>query len=53
MRARVASESRYGKDSLSPAWRSASVYTLDGRLLQGEPTQKGIYVRNGKKVIIK
>ena len=28
-------------------------YTLDGRKLSGEPTQKGLYINNGKKVIIK
>ena len=28
-------------------------YTLDGRKLQGKPTQKGVYITNGKKVIIK
>ena len=28
-------------------------YTLDGRMLQGEPTQKGVYIQNGKKRIIK
>ena len=28
-------------------------YTLDGMKLQGAPTQKGIYINNGKKVIIK
>ena len=28
-------------------------YTLDGKRLAGQPTQKGIYVNNGKKVIIK
>jgi hypothetical protein len=28
-------------------------YTLDGTRLSGQPTQKGIYVNNGKKVIIK
>ena len=28
-------------------------YTLDGRMLQGEPTQKGVYIYNGKKVVIK
>ena len=28
-------------------------FTLDGRRLQGKPTQKGIYIRNGKKVIVK
>ena len=28
-------------------------YTLDGRKLQGKPTQRGIYINNGKKVAIK
>lgn len=28
-------------------------YTLDGRKLSGKPTVKGIYIKNGKKVIIK
>ena len=32
----------------SEAW-----YTLDGVRLSGKPTQKGIYINNGKKVVIK
>ena len=28
-------------------------YTLDGRKLQGKPTQRGIYINNGRKVVIK
>ena len=28
-------------------------YTLDGTRLSGQPTRKGIYVNNGKKIIIK
>ena len=28
-------------------------YTLDGRKLNGTPTVSGIYLNNGKKVIIK
>lgn len=32
---------------------NAQCYTLDGRLVNGQPTQKGIYVKNGKKVVIK
>ena len=28
-------------------------YTLDGCKLSGKPTQKGIYVNNGSKVVIK
>jgi hypothetical protein len=28
-------------------------YSLDGKRLSGKPCQKGIYIQNGKKVIIK
>ena len=28
-------------------------YTVDGRRLTGSPTQKGIYIQNGKKVVVK
>ena len=28
-------------------------YSLDGRRLSGKPTQKGVYINNGKKVVIK
>ena len=28
-------------------------YTLDGRQLQGQPTAKGLYIQNGKKVMVK
>ena len=28
-------------------------YTLDGRRLSGKPTKKGLYIVNGKKVVIK
>ena len=28
-------------------------FTLDGRRLQAKPTAPGIYVNNGKKVVIK
>ena len=37
-------------------WRGAggeAWYTLDGRKLVGRPTQNGIYITNGKKVVIK
>lgn len=27
-------------------------YTLDGRKLEGEPTEKGVYIVNGKKVMV-
>ncbi len=32
----------------SEAW-----FTLDGRRLSGKPTQSGLYISNGKKVVIK
>ncbi len=32
---------------------ASGIYTLDGRKLSTEPTQKGLYIMNGKKVIIK
>jgi len=35
-------------DTNSDAW-----FTLDGRRLQGQPTAKGLYIVNGKKVIVK
>ena len=28
-------------------------YTLDGRKLHSKPTQKGLYIHNGRKVVIK
>ena len=31
----------------------SSWYDLSGRLLSGKPVQKGIYVKNGKKIIVK
>ena len=35
-------------DNEAGAW-----YTLDGRKLQAKPTQRGIYIHEGKKVVIK
>ena len=28
-------------------------YSLDGRKLDGQPTKKGVYVNNGRKVVMK
>ena len=28
-------------------------YTLDGRLLNGRPTAKGIYIHNGRKEVVR
>ena len=39
--------------SPSAARQGASWYALDGRRLNGKPTQRGIYVNNGKKVVVK
>ena len=37
----------------SQTTNSTSWYSLDGRMLSEKPTQKGIYINNGKKVVIK
>ena len=37
-----------GSRGASEGW-----YTLDGRRLQAQPSQRGIYINNGKKVVIK
>ena len=37
----------------TPSSHGAEIwYTLDGRPLNGKPTARGIYVKNGRKVII-
>jgi hypothetical protein len=28
-------------------------YDLNGRKLNGKPAQKGIYIKNGKKIVVK
>lgn len=46
-----------GSNGISTATATAtnneSWYTLDGRLLQSKPSTKGIYVNNGRKIVIK
>ncbi len=44
----IISTTNYTNDTNSDAW-----FTLDGRKLDGKPTQRGIYINNGKKVAIK
>lgn len=39
--------------SFSPYSSNDNWHSLDGRKLSGRPTQKGVYINNGKKVIIK
>ena len=31
--------------------KEVGIYMLDGRRIQGEPTQKGVYIVNGKKIV--
>jgi hypothetical protein len=35
-------------DAVTEDW-----YSLDGRKLQGRPTKKGLYLLNGKKVVVR
>ena len=44
----IISTTNYTNYTNSDAW-----FTLDGRRLQGQPTAKGLYIVNGKKVIVK
>ena len=37
----------------SEEFATATWYTLDGRKLQGIPTKKGVYIKDGKKVVVK
>ena len=34
-------------------WTMDNWYTLDGARLSGKPSSKGIYINNGRKVVIK
>ena len=40
-------------DSESSRAEQLRWYTLDGRLLKCQPSEKGVYVRNNRKVIVK
>lgn len=44
-----------GYISLTPSAKDDvnSYYTIDGRKLSGKPMQRGIYINNGNKVVIK
>ena len=44
----ISEELRVESEEFAPV---TECYTLDGRKLQGQPTQKGVYIVNGKKVI--
>ena len=40
------------EELMSKEGKSESWYTLDGRKLQGKPTTKGLYIVNGRKVVV-
>ena len=40
-------------DHISEAVSDGDWYTLDGRKLEGKPTRKGLYIKNGKKVVVR
>ena len=44
----IISTTNYTNDTNSDAW-----FTLDGRKLSGKPSRAGVYINNGKKVVIK
>ena len=46
----VSEELRVKSEEFAPA---TEWYTLDGRKLDGKPTTKGLYIHNGRKIIIK
>ena len=47
-----ADESMTGIDAVEEGLENDAVwYTMDGRKLEGEPTEKGVYIENGKKEI--
>ena len=45
---------KIGEDGAGPTGVGRSAwYSLDGRKLDGKPTKSGVYIREGKKVVIK
>ena len=40
-------------DSTNDSITNSNWYTLDGRKLEGKPAKKGVYIKNGKKVVVK
>jgi hypothetical protein len=41
------------RDENRPVSSFAALYDLQGRRIQGKPTRKGMYIRGGKKFVIK
>ena len=49
----IDTQTSIGHTEITETTESADAwYTLDGRKLQGEPTEKGMYIYNGKKQVI-
>ena len=48
---RKAIEEKAGRSSNSKD--DGKLYDLNGRYLQGKPTKKGVYIQNGKKVVVR
>ena len=46
----LSEELRMKSEEFAPA---AGWFTLDGRKLDKQPTQKGVYINNGRKIVIK
>ena len=46
-------EGTTGIDNLNVNDNEATWYDLNGRKLNGKPAQKGIYIKNGKKIVVK
>ena len=42
-----------GISTVSTASETDGWYSLDGRKLDGKPAKKGVYINNGKKVVIR
>jgi hypothetical protein len=44
---------RMGTPTISPEGESKEAwYDLNGRKLNGKPTKKGLYIHNGRKVVV-
>lgn len=46
-------DSIYSPSSFGEGLRGEAWFTFDGRRLTGQPSTKGIYIKNGNKIIIK
>ena len=44
---------KFKDQSLKFKVQSNNWYTVDGRKLSGNPNAKGVYIQNGKKIVVK